>query len=184
MPEELLISQCSPTMAGLKTGNLFNCPMNSKQELNESIRRLNKRIVPCGVRILPIKYMGDRALIYMYRPKKLREDLADKTAQKILSDKSYPVENSDRCVAELIKRVNADKTFPHEIGLFLGYPSEDVNGFIENGAKKAKCVGNWKVYGDEEAAKKKFALYKKCTLQYKKAYSKHNSFDRLVVSCS
>lgn len=26
--EELLIFHCSPTMAGVKTGNLFNCPVN------------------------------------------------------------------------------------------------------------------------------------------------------------
>ena len=49
-------------------------------------------------------------------------------------------------------------------------------------ADKAKCVGTWRVYGDEEAAKKKFALYKKCTRVYKDAYRRHNSFERLVVN--
>lgn len=84
--------------------------------------------------------------------------------------------------AELVRRVNSQETFPHEIGLFLGYPSEDVNGFIKYGADKAKCVGAWRVYGDEEAAKKKFALYKKCTRVYKDAYRRHNSFERLVIN--
>lgn len=31
MSEDLVISQCSPTMAGLKTGNLFTCPMEDKR---------------------------------------------------------------------------------------------------------------------------------------------------------
>lgn len=43
--------------------------------------------------------------------------------------------------------------FPHEIGLFLGYPAEDVKGFIENKAACSKCSGCWKVYGDEQAAR-------------------------------
>lgn len=52
---------------------------------------------------------------------------------------------TERCVAELIRRVRHEEDFPHEIGLFLGYPSEDVSGFIKHGAKNSKCVGTWKV---------------------------------------
>ena len=184
MSEELVVAQCSPTMAGLKTGNLFTCPVDDKKELADTIKRLNAHLVPRGVKILPLKYMQNRALIYMYRPDRLCRDLEDEVASAILSEKLYPTENPEQCVAELIRRLNHDETFPHEIGLFLGYPSEDVDGFIRLGAKNAKCVGTWKVYGDEEAAKKKFALYKKCTRLYKDAYRKHNSIDRLIVSCS
>lgn len=169
-------------MAGLKTGNLFTCPMEDKNTLNESIRRMNMKLVPRGVRLLPVKYLEKRVLIYMYRPDRLRADLKDAQALSILSEKAYPIDNADKCVAELVRRVNSQETFPHEIGLFLGYPSEDVNGFIKYGADKAKCVGTWRVYGDEEAAKKKFALYKKCTRVYKDAYRRHNSFERLVVN--
>lgn len=41
----------------------------------------------------------------------------------------------------------------------LGYPAEDVQGFIENETKECKCVGCWKVYGDVEQAQKKFEQY-------------------------
>ena len=82
---------------------------------------------------------------------------------------------------ELVRRLNRGKDLPHEIGLFLGYPAEDVSGFIRHGARCAKCVGTWKVYGDEESARKKFALYQKCTRLYCEAYRKHNNLDRLLV---
>lgn len=170
-------------MAGLKTGSLFSCEFESKKELSESIRRLNTRLVPRGVRMIPVKITGNRALIYVYRPKKLSNDLCDSKALSILGEKLYPTENAQNCVAELVRRLNTQEEFPHEIGLFLGYPSADVEGFIKNGAKGAKCVGTWKVYSDEEGAKKKFALYKKCKKVYEEAYKKHNSFDRLVVNC-
>ena len=35
LSEELLIFHCSPTMAGLKTGNLFNCPVNCGRRTGE-----------------------------------------------------------------------------------------------------------------------------------------------------
>lgn len=181
MSEEMVVEQCSPTMAGLKTGNLFSCPAEDAHTLRQSIRRLNQRLVPCGIRLLPVKHLGDRELIYMYRPEKLRRDLREQGARAILREKRYPADDPERCVVELVRRLNREKEFPHEIGLFLGYPAEDVSGFIRHGARCAKCVGTWKVYGDEEAARKKFALYQKCTRLYCEAYRKHNNLDRLLV---
>ncbi len=183
MSEELIVEQCSPTLAGIKTGSLFTVPSKNGGELKESIKRLNSVMVPRGIRVIPVKKLKSRVLIYLYRPERLKEDLRDSVAENILSEKNYPIKNADLCVAELIKRLKSGGDFPHEVGLFLGYPSEDVNGFIKYGADKAKLVGTWRVYGDMEAAKKKFALYNKCTGLYKKAYRKHNSFDRLIVSC-
>lgn len=43
MSDEFIIRHCSPTLAGLKTGNLFNCPFQDKEELLLSIRSLNQR---------------------------------------------------------------------------------------------------------------------------------------------
>ena len=40
MCEELVVAHCSPTIAGLKTGNLFTCPMEDRETLSESIRQL------------------------------------------------------------------------------------------------------------------------------------------------
>lgn len=181
MSEELVVEQCSPTMAGLKTGNLFSCPAEEPHKLRQSIRQLNRQLVPCGIRLLPVKSLGDRELIYMYRPEKLQRDLRDQTACRILKERRYPTDDPERCVVELVRRLNREKDFPHEIGLFLGYPAEDVSGFIHHSARCAKCVGTWKVYGDEEAARQKFALYQKCTRLYCEAYRKHNSFERLLV---
>ena len=63
MSEDLVISQCSPTMAGLKTGNLFTCPMEDKKTLNESIRRMNMKLVTLGVSLLAVKYIENPVLI-------------------------------------------------------------------------------------------------------------------------
>lgn len=181
MSESLLVDHASPTLAGLKTGTLFACPAEDIGVLRESLRQMNRLLVPRGVRILPIRCPNGRTLIYLYRPARLQKDLSDGIAKEILVSRGYPAGNSDRCVAELFRRMQSDGAFPHEVGLFLGYPSEDVSGFIMHGAKNAKCVGTWKVYGDEIAARKKFALYRKCTRVYREAYDKHRSLSRLTV---
>ena len=111
MSEELVVEQCSPTMAGLKTGNLFSCPAEDTSTLWQSIRRLNQRLVPCGIRLVPVKSLGDRELIYMYRPEKLRRDLREQGARAILREKRYPTEDPERCVVELVRRLNRGKDF-------------------------------------------------------------------------
>lgn len=64
----------------------------------------------------------------------------------------------------------------------MGYPPEDVIGFIENKASGCKTAGCWKVYGDEDAAKKIFKKYKKCTDIYCDKYKKGRSIERLTVA--
>ena len=182
MSEELVIRQCSPTLAGLKTGNLFSCSGEGRKELLESLRRFNRDLVPRGARMIPLRVGERSALVYLYRPERLKRDLGRQKAQTILRERGYTVGNVNRCLAELIRRLADSREFPHEIGQFLGYPAEDVEQFIRQRAKNAKLVGTWKVYGDVEKARHTFALYQKCTRVYREVYRKNPSFDRLVVN--
>lgn len=51
------------------------------------------------------------------------------------------------------------ESFPHELGLLLGYPVEDVVGFVENCGQNYLYSGYWKVYGNVQEAKETFARY-------------------------
>ena len=42
MSEELVVRQCAPTLAGIKTGSLFSCPCDSPEELRQEVRRINR----------------------------------------------------------------------------------------------------------------------------------------------
>lgn len=182
MSEEMIIHHCSPTLAGLKTASLFSCTYNSSYELKQIIRRFNRMLSSKGLRFLPLRIAENHALIYVYRPSKLKADLANSDADEILKGRGYYEESPERCIVKLINRLKENEEFPHEIGLFLGYPPEDVRGFIENGAKCSKCVGCWKVYGDVEQAQKTFARYKKCTDAYKKQLQKGKSIEKLTIA--
>ncbi len=183
MSEEMLVRHCSPTLAGMKTGNMFVYPYDSADEMRNAVRLWNKALLGKGVRVLPLRYHDGKALIYLYRPSRLKNDLNDVTACDILHSCGYSMETPERCIVQLIQRLAKYDEFPHEIGLFLGYPPEDVCGFIENKATGCKCVGCWKVYGDAEAAQKTFAKFKKCTTVYCEQYAKGKSIERLTVAC-
>ena len=182
MSEELLIRHCSPTLAGIKTGNLFACRFPGKAEMRECVRCWNNLLTKKGLRVLPLRFRNGRALIYLYRPARLSEDLRHGTAERILKERGYCTDTSEKCVVQLIRRLCEYEEFPHEIGLFLGYPPEDVCGFIENKAGGCKCAGCWKVYGDADAARKTFAKYKKCSGVYAALYANGTSSERLTVA--
>lgn len=182
MSDELLVRHCSPTLAGVKTGNMFSCAYESLETLRETIRGLNRKLAKKGLRILPLRIAEKTALIYVYRPSKLKEDFSCEEAMLLLKRYGYTCDMPGKCIVKLRERLQKQEEFPHEIGLFLGYPPEDVLGFIENRARDAKCVGNWKVYGDEEAAKKRFAQYKRCTSNYISRLTKGNTIEQLTVA--
>ena len=52
MSEEFLVRNCAPTLAGLKTANLFSCPCAGREELARSVRQLNGRLNGKGLRIV------------------------------------------------------------------------------------------------------------------------------------
>ena len=159
---ELILRQASPTLAGLKTGSLFTVPYRTEAELRADVAEMNRRLAPKGV-YLRILRVRRRALLYLYRPSYLSRDFSQAETAQLLRQFGYAADD-----------------FPHEIGLFLGYPAEDVRGFIEQ-REACKCVGAWKVYGDVERAQKRFTQFEKCTAAYCRLYRSGKSIERLTV---
>ncbi len=182
MSDEMVVRFCAPTLAGLKTGSLFSCTFKNSDEVRKEMKRLNHILVPKGLRAVSLGRLKTRMLIYVYRPDYLKNDLRDEEAEKILRKFGYQIENPDECIHRLIERLQNSASFPHEIGLFLGYPAEDVRGFIEHKAQDCKCIGTWKVYGDEEEARKRFFMFSKCTDIYCRTLHNGASLERLTVA--
>ncbi|MBR6700824.1 MAG: DUF3793 family protein [Firmicutes bacterium] len=187
MSDEMLIQHCAPTLAGIKTGNMFSCECRSREEIKKHVRRLNSLLGSKGIRVLPLKYSEGRVLIYIYRPNRLKRDFSDESTISLLESYGYTPENPERCVVHLVNRLRTNEEFPHEVGLFLGYPPEDVKGFIDSktcdhNCKDCKCVGNWKVYGNVEEAEKTFKKYKKCTDVYSLKWLGGKSVEKLTVA--
>ncbi len=182
MPDKYLVEQCSPTLAGIKTGSLFSVYNVEGVDPRQEIRKLNKILTPKGLRAVPVRYTEKYTLIYLYRPDYLDRDLRSPGALRILKDKGYKCGNADNCVVQLVNHLKQDEDFPHEIGLFLGYPPSDVKGFMENPMSGVKCIGCWKVYSNKKKAEKTFKKYKKCTEIYRREIDEGIPLAQLIVS--
>ena len=134
-----------------------------------------------GVKISVLRKNKDGALVYVYREDRLEKDLKNGEAFSLLKRFGYLTNDSAYCLSRLKLRLSENVCFPHEIGLFLGYPAGDVKGFIEHNGRDFKCMGCWKVYCNENEAKQTFARYKECTDIYKEMYSRGQGIEKLTV---
>ena len=180
MSEEIIVRYCSPTLAGIKTGSLFSAAFASQRECVETLRGWNALLRRKGLRAVPFGSKNGRMAVYVYRVSRLGSDFKNSEIRAILSERGYDCDRPEQCIARLARILKSSAEFPHEIGLFLGYPPEDVSGFINKG--KCKLTGAWKVYGDKTRAEKVFAQYKKCTQIYSELYSKGRTVERLTVA--
>ncbi len=142
----------------------------------------NRKLNPSGIAVTVLRTRNRRSLIYVYRPGALAVNLSAPQAIVLLRQFGYDSLEIEDALAMLRRRFAAEGDFPHEIGLFLGYPIEDVEGFIIHGGKDCKCSGCWKVYGDVERAQALFDSYKQCRRRLMDAWNHGTSLVNLAVA--
>lgn len=180
MSEEMVIRCCALTLAAIKIGSLFNCAFESQKDMTQSLRCVNRCILHKGVCAIPLCFREGKAFIYLYRAAMLEQDLNHPLAEEILRAYGYPKRGMMERIMFLITRLKDCDAFPHEIGLFLGYPPADVKGFIEG--KPCKCTGLWKVFeSDETEARQYFVRCKNCTRAYLQRSHEGWSLSRLTI---
>ena len=120
--------------------------------------------------------------MYVCRKQRLQERLDDQEVQSFLGKYGYVQKDADYALQRLKERLAKAEGFPHEIGVFLDYPLEDVVGFIENAGQNYKCSGCWKVYCNECETRKLFAKYKKCREVYRRLWNQGRDIRTLTVA--
>lgn len=204
--ERKLVHHCSPTLAGLKPANLFVCregltagdklrngvtsPAPECSSFAHELAVCRKKLEPCGVRIEVLARRKTGLLLYVYRPTLLLENLAQPNVASYLQREGYNPADLSACIVKLHRRIcgtdlaatlSGSCAFPHEIGFFLGYPYDDVVGFIENNGENSLCTGCWKVYSKKRDAQACFCCYKTCTAAYEDLYSEGVPIDCLAT---
>ena len=157
--EKKIIEHCSPTLAGIKCGSMFK--YTDKSRSRDEVARLNALLNTRGISVKILFSCPKRDLILVYREDMISERLSSSGVSELLGHE-YDCSSVPSCLTTLSTKMHSNGTIPPEIGIFLGYPLEDVLGFMEHEGKHSKAVGCWKVYGDEEIAVKTFTKYKKC----------------------
>lgn len=153
--EVALAKHCAPVLFGKKPASLLPercfpeaCPW----------RLLRKQ----GFQTVRLCRQDQKPLILLYHPALLEASLAHEAVSGALKELGYPTQKDWRAMLGfLCRRFRNSPSFPHEVGFFLGYPPEDVLGFMQC-SKSCKRCGMWKVYGDEKKAALLFDEYARC----------------------
>lgn len=154
--EYQLVIQCAPLIAGIKISNLIIIQRNRFQRLNDFL--YNSRIF---LRVLYAE--EDKLTVLLYHSDLLVSYLAESGVRELLWEEGYREFDVEAVFLIFIRRYQSFRIkggdFPHELGLLLGYPLEDVKGFIQNRGKNSLYAGYWKVYANVPAKRDIFRLY-------------------------
>lgn len=136
--ERCLVEYCAPTLAGIKTASMFCIPLEDAGCLETQVAQWDAVLRGKGLSLRMLRRQGDRALLYLFRPARLQQDLDQPGVRSLLARYGYRAFQAEEALAQLQTRLREQGGFPHEIGLFLGYPLGDVAGFIRNRGKNCK----------------------------------------------
>lgn len=148
---------CGVTFAGIKPASLVSVRKRGKATLARIRRSFSRK----GVSFEIMRECGDRVLVCVYHAKRLEQLLLSREIRAFLAERGYAYATAREAVA-LLKERMAGEAFPHEVGVFLGYPLCDVRGFIADPRGGRPC-GCWKTYGDGGDAVKTAERWRRCS---------------------
>lgn len=154
--ENQLALQCAPLLMGIKISNILIVDQKNGGRVMELFEKTK---ISC----YPLCETERRLTFLLYQEEELLQYLEDEKVWQAMESFGYHSRELsdilDKLAVKYVSYMGKESEFPHELGLILGYPVEDVLGFIENGGKNFLWSGYWKVYGDVEKAIKTFEAY-------------------------
>ena len=180
--EEILVVHASPVLAGLKPSALLSFSRDDYPQLPLLAQRYSAAFRQQGLVFEIVCRCKRHFLLLVYRPILLERRLDEPEVSHCLSRFGYPASGFPAKMKHLRRRLRESRSFPHEIGLFLGYPTRDVLAFLGELPGTCKLCGYWKVYTDPTAAQAEFDRYKKCERIYARCYYNGTPIRRLTVA--
>lgn len=177
--EGILANHCAPVLMGTKLSNLISAPKSNLVSTEELIASYNAMYKDYGISFKVLCECKARALILVYNVERLKCYLCKERVARVLRTYGYEDSSLDYCL-EMLREKLTDFEFPHEIGIFLGFPLDDVVGFIENQGQNYVYCGYWKVYKNYELTKRTFDLYDRLRAFVKKRLMEGEALEAIV----
>ncbi|MDR1597155.1 MAG: DUF3793 family protein [Treponema sp.] len=168
-----------PAIGGIKPASLVRLPRNGMDRAWDTWGKEICRTLDISAAHLRESSSGVLALLY--RRCLLRRALKGPPG-RYLRSLSYSVgAGLDSCLEHLANRFSDPDQFPHEVGVFLGYPLEDVVDFSAGKPSPYNCRGYWKVYHRPEKAKRAFACMDRARLKMVGEFSRNFGGDSKIL---
>jgi len=154
----VIIRNAAPTIKKHKASSLINFS-SSNRDLNNIWGKYKNEVKDkLDIEYFELKKDTTNTFVLFYNSEKIKLSISNKKNMEFLKRFGYNEKmDLEQCLILLGKRFEI--MCPHEIGIFLGYPLEDVVSFVDYPNAKCKMVGYWKVYHDIEKAEIIFNKY-------------------------
>ena len=148
--------QLAPVIMGVKPAITLN--IGKKQEKKYSKVKILKVIESLGLKGMILRDTPNGHIVLAYRCCQMEQILKQEEVAAVLQNMGYPVHSIYLALSHLRKRYDYCHC-PPELGIFLGFPVEDVKDYMCDTQKKCLLCGYWQVYNDVEGAEKIFSQY-------------------------
>ncbi|MCR4579270.1 MAG: DUF3793 family protein [Treponema sp.] len=177
--DSVFVQHSAPTLCGIKPGNMFS--ISAENYSVKKVRSWRKEFYKQGVLLKTIRVSDSLILFFVYDFVWIRKILSDSLVKAFLKGKDYPVERgSFAVIKEMFIRLEKSGGFPHEVGIFLGYPLADVIAFEKHDGKNCKYCGYWKAYSNVENAKMCCCMYNNCSRMCKQWFEEGFSLPQII----
>ncbi len=176
--DQMMIHYCAPALCGIKSGNMF---FIKNEDYSENSFILWKEIFSAhGLITFAIQLSDTTTGILTCNVCWVRKILDDAMVRAYLREKGYGSTSIFDFVKTFSKRIKTQSGFPHEIGVILGYPIDDVIEFEKHQGRNCKYCGYWKTYTDIEKAKDCKCRYRDCICLCEKLYREGYSIIQII----
>lgn len=156
----MLANHCMPTLLNKKPSSLLSFQKKYIPNAKDFFITLYDEILAFHAHYMLLYENEAHYFVFIFQKKSLDRVIQRKINHKLFCKIEY--QEKRRTLMEVLFsfRVRYQKyqeglgEFPHEVGILLGYPIADVEGYIRNNGENYQWCGYWKVYHNVEKAKK------------------------------
>ena len=147
--ERYFLLYAAPVLTGAQPSSLVCFHKRFRGAWNQCTDRLCETT---GLCVTMLYENQDTFALLIYDRRKMAAIFRCPVAVELLKAHGYPHAASLPHMLACLKTRFCECSFPHEIGIFLGYPPKDVCAFIQKNGREYLCCRYWKVYHDEQSA--------------------------------
>ncbi len=158
--EKSIIDHSGLAIAGHKISCLQSFHFSDYSSFYAEYLIIKEKLLRLGVSCDILSLRRSSALFLIYNVSTLKLYLSNNMISLYLEKFGYESKMSVEEKLLKLKQRMSDGKFPHEVAVFLGYPLDDIEGFMIN-PQNYKYAGMWKVYSNVTEKKQLFEKYKK-----------------------
>lgn len=160
--DEWFFERIAPVLFARKTGTLiFLRSTRFRISLNQSVRRIVALSKIFGYSYKALIKTDNQLKIIIYNLNEARKALSnfpDWAFAKLGYEAGIAPE---QLIRQIARKWRQQDEFPHELALFLGYPTKDIIGFMKLATLKKTDTCGWQVYANPEYSRLLQKRYKR-----------------------